>query len=430
MTTTLVIQLDIDSLGRDDLGSTLKLVYDEACQTEYDRLWLSVATTRPDSTTMAEAYRVFGATSREACLVTRTKGFEEATLLFANAVGYCNQSSNIVIFDANRLEVAKRFVLADEATEDSTFYHLLQGLDESHRTQSMTKCLKQLQQALALMAHADAAIGAYVDGSIKPFLGFIKVYVQLLLRLSSRPVNNTPHGANRTLSHMKVAMAVAHEADRMQELYVRLPDTLKQVDFVRPVLSFFQFGRRSIQQLDHIVDDTEREGLAAFLAWCSAYFFGLATEEANRRNQDQSLLFSFRAFEMYLLSHLWRSARVDIVSGGFVLDGNTNPGFALLWREFREYADDSFVQRVRNRIEKIRDHRNQNILIHGFRFPRVSDVEDAKSIVRDVVLMWEDEYTRGTRLVRGSIGFLYRHERWEGNLGQRIAGHLLACTRP
>lgn len=427
MTTLFVIQLDLDHLPS---GTTLQDVIDVSniATNDWPRddLWISAFSTRVSPQKLQEVSSKLAVDANNILLSSKSVNAQAGSELIADAIAYSKQYDNLVLYDCNRDVVLIERDFTGTGLRTNSAYMHFRMLDHEHRNIDLAAMANRLEELVTASETASSSAGETLRFLARPLARYIRTYRTMLLKLAPDKSVGSNSGEYDALRNF----TFTDEMARLIYLQGELKSELRELDFVRSTLDFFQFGANSMDALGRLDRHPLREGLSATLGWWTSYYFAAGKEFANLGLNSNALLNFCRAFETYILAHLWRRGGVELdwSSNCFVLEAGKEPGMASLWHAIRDEEPD-IVRRFSNRFHATKRRRNANVLVHGFHFPDAASVATVQSFVKEFIGAWDGSLSRGSRIIRGRIARFFRGLESDGGLGKTLASAIVRRSR-
>ena len=421
----LICQLDLDAIGSctslEDCVDFAALALGES-GIPHDELWVSVAARKLTMNSVDAISRAFRVGKKQFVHCSRSGGLANGSMLLGNLLAYARGHERFSIFDCNEAEYVSDVAIGDHSTSATLLYYGLRDLDQAHLGRRLSECISLLDGTAKTAEMYDSDIGRGVQRIVRPLRRYLVTYVGLLLHLGrTSRMGRTSRGL-RALANIDLRRHV----ERLRGISTEVDDELLRVDFLRNSLAFFSHGNRCFQALRSRDRHPTRDAVHKVLVWFSAYLLAASKEEANSDRGNTALLLAFRALEVFLLAYLWDTRVVTVGSfGGFVVNGEENPGLRTLWKAYLDLAPEWFSGPLRHSVDALRRERNGNILTHGFGRSDSESIAEARSNVKRVMRHWENTYVRGAGFEHGPVSSFLKGERWSGNLGQSISNVLI-----
>ena len=425
MTTLLVGQLKIDSSDATvSLDELLELLSLQTTDTKFDEVWVTVFCRRLTPRTRDKICESLHVPGQHLLCFPRPLDAKSGSRLIASAIAFLGGHQTVVLYDGNSDLPFGRLVPHStnlNLHENGVFGYLNQ-LDDFHRRDRFSDIVTCLDRLLSGLEGERSSPGRALQQLLRPITRFIRTLNALLLyppRCDCSP--------NEGLYDSLSLVDFSTDVDRLSKIHGELSQGFAAIDFVEPSANFFRYGSRALGVLRTAHPSGFRDVFPNVLSWWYAYHLATSKELSNLGHFSSALLHLTRAFEAYVLAHLWRLGQIE-VRGLFqrlYLSDGTMPGLDTLQRALERTVPQSGMELLYADLERLRQHRNGNLLVHGFHLPNEDTVRRARVTVKGIVSCAEAQLPRGVEILRGIIGAFSKGENRRGDMGRVIAEILI-----
>ena len=356
------------------------------------------------------------------CTIDRSFGGIRNALLLGVSLAHEYGLDQFELYHAARDESS--VISTDSNMPYCETWRQLHHLDEYHSNRALTQLSSSLTKIRQESKDFDSQLGTQLRDYLDPLATFASRLSKAIESLPSRDIDwNRFQNVERSIKALDLNIYVQSITESLK----LIDPELRNLDFIKVCSKFFALGVRAVESVQARDQTTRNEGMKVLLSWLAAYSYAASRNAEQQKRYNDSLLLAFRALEFYILSYLWRLNRLALKSGDIYLNDAKIFGFNPIWEAYRRVISYELPNDVEKDIRFFRDHRNMNILTHGFANPHAEVARAARKAAKSIISMNENNLPNP--LFEGILKEFHQGEKWSGNLGSKISEKITSLAK-